>query len=214
MFSISQHHEKRWDPPTPYAWRNYWTVPSLEFKAWVGIFQVGISWVGVSREGIFQRGIWWVGIFRVEIFQVGIFLEPEETFIQVKGIKHWFYSNLIKKFVYWLRSALIVSHYEPYRVQKQSFADVLRNFAIFVGKHLCWSLFLIKLQACEISKNSFFIEHLWWQLLRVAVLKSICEFSGNGLFYKAIILLRPFQCLKKGVWHEYPHGTFYMVLFF
>ena len=41
---------------------------------------------------------------------------------------------------------------------------VLRNFAKFTGKHLCQSLFLIKLQAsefCEISKSIFFTEHLW-----------------------------------------------------
>ena len=60
----------------------------------------------------------------------------------------------------------------------------LRNFAIFIGKHLCWSLFLIKLQAwryhrclidaltqvltyeyCEIFKNSFFMEQLRWLFL-------------------------------------------------
>ena len=55
-------------------------------------------------------------------------------------------------------------------VQKQPSADVLKNFAIFTGKHLCWSLFLIKLQAfrqetaakvfswecCDIFKSSFF----------------------------------------------------------
>ena len=49
---------------------------------------------------------------------------------------------------------------------------ILKNFAIFTGKHLCWSFFLIKLQAfrpeketptqvfsceyCEIFKNTFF----------------------------------------------------------
>ena len=47
---------------------------------------------------------------------------------------------------------------------------VFMNFSIFTGKHLCWSLFLIKLQAfkketpaqvfsceyCEIFKNTFF----------------------------------------------------------
>ena len=27
LFSVTQHHEKRWDPSTPYAWRNYWTAP-------------------------------------------------------------------------------------------------------------------------------------------------------------------------------------------
>ena len=37
---------------------------------------------------------------------------------------------------------------------------VFKNFAIFAEKHLCWSLFLIKLQAfrrnyCEIFKKSF-----------------------------------------------------------
>ena len=47
---------------------------------------------------------------------------------------------------------------------------VLRNFPKFTGKYLCQSLFLIKLQAlaceiCEISKNTFSTEHLWWLLL-------------------------------------------------
>ena len=53
----------------------------------------------------------------------------------------------------------------------------LINFTKFIGKHLCHGLFLIKLQAenfikketlaqvfscefCEISQNTFFIEHL------------------------------------------------------
>ena len=31
--------------------------------------------------------------------------------------------------------------------------DVLKNFVIFTGKHLCWSLFLIKLQACKFIEN-------------------------------------------------------------
>ena len=58
---------------------------------------------------------------------------------------------------------------------------VLKNFTIFTGKQLCWSLFLVKLQGwrpmtllkrdsntdvfseyCKIFKNSFFIEHLLW----------------------------------------------------
>ena len=61
---------------------------------------------------------------------------------------------------------------------------VLKNLANFTGKHLCWNLFLIKLQAlspvtllkgtpahvfsceiCEMFKNIFFIEHLRWLLL-------------------------------------------------
>ena len=31
---------------------------------------------------------------------------------------------------------------------------VLKNFAIFSGKHLCWSVFLIKLQACNFPVNT------------------------------------------------------------
>ena len=42
---------------------------------------------------------------------------------------------------------------------------VLRNFTKFTGKHLCQSLFVKKenfsCEFCEISKNTFFTEHLW-----------------------------------------------------
>ena len=63
---------------------------------------------------------------------------------------------------------------------------VLRNFTKFTGKHLCQSLFFNKVagqacnfikketlaqvfpcEFCEISKNIFFIEHLWWLFLSV-----------------------------------------------
>ena len=64
---------------------------------------------------------------------------------------------------------------------------VLKNFAIFTGKQLCWSLFLIKLlvslflitllkarmlsceycEMLEMLNNSFFTEHNWWSLLRL-----------------------------------------------
>ena len=51
----------------------------------------------------------------------------------------------------------------------------LKNFAIFTGKHLCWSL-LIKLQAESLAERlqhrcfhvniaKFFTEHLHWQVL-------------------------------------------------
>ena len=50
---------------------------------------------------------------------------------------------------------------------------VLRNFTKFTGKHLCRSLFFKKetlaqvfsCEFCEISKNAFFTEHVWWLLL-------------------------------------------------
>ena len=51
--------------------------------------------------------------------------------------------------------------------------DVLKNFVIFTGNHLCWSLFIEKetpkqvfsCEYCELFKNRFFIEHLWCLLL-------------------------------------------------
>ena len=47
---------------------------------------------------------------------------------------------------------------------------VFKNFAIFIWKHLCWSLFLIVLlgphvfscEHYEIFKNTYFEEHLEW----------------------------------------------------
>ena len=81
---------------------------------------------------------------------------------------------------------------EPLKKSKSSrsqmFSEISsnKNFVIFTGKHLCWGLFLIKLQAfrpatflkrdsntgvscgyCEIFKNSFFRENLRWLLLTV-----------------------------------------------
>ena len=37
---------------------------------------------------------------------------------------------------------------------------VLKNFTIFTGKHLCWSLFLTKLQACNFIPKRFFPNRL------------------------------------------------------
>ena len=83
---------------------------------------------------------------------------------------------------------------------------VLRNFAKFAGKHLCQSFFLNKIaglrpatlkkrgsgmaqvfscEFCVISKNTFFIEQLWWLLLKSTSLVFVNSihfgliFSGN-----------------------------------
>ena len=79
--------------------------------------------------------------------------------------------------------------------------DVIRSFGTFTVKHLCRSLFLIKLHVwrpatllkrnsstgaflwnCEIFKNNFFIEHLRWLLLGYCV-------SIWGMYYKLRLLL-------------------------
>ena len=55
---------------------------------------------------------------------------------------------------------------------------VLKNFVIFTGKHLCWSLFLIKLQACKFIEKR--LQHWCFPLhvkkfLRTPILKNIRE---------------------------------------
>ena len=79
----------------------------------------------------------------------------------------------------------LASDYVIFKVRKQPFIDVLQkavqeNFAIFTGKHMCWSFF----QACNFIKKrfqhrcfsaniakylrkTFFTEHLRWLLLKV-----------------------------------------------
>ena len=68
---------------------------------------------------------------------------------------------------------LHVNRYKSSRSQIPFKTGVLKNFAIFTGKHLCWSLFLIKFlfnkvslqmtptqvlsyEYCKIVRNSFF----------------------------------------------------------
>ena len=56
----------------------------------------------------------------------------------------------------------------------QSIRDVINNVANFRGKHLCWSFFLIKLQAW-----GFFLKNIYKQLLltiaEVLKLKTFCK---------------------------------------
>ena len=65
---------------------------------------------------------------------------------------------------FYLQADLIVSPFlsnigVPYKSQKQPpevfyKKVVLKNFAIFIGKHLCWSLFLIKYQIGIVDDSS------------------------------------------------------------
>ena len=96
------------------------------------------------------------------------------------------------------------------RLQMFFIIDVLKHFAIFTGKHLCWSLFLIKQQACnfikketptqvfscehyENFKNSFFTEHFGWLLHFVISFPLVSSFHGNGLF------LSPSENIRKPI---------------
>ena len=99
---------------------------------------------------------------------------------------------------------------------------IFKNFTIFTAKHehLCWNLFLIKLQLWRPAtwlkenfnigiflrnfKSSFFIEHLW------------CLFLINGcehlLFWISnqqaclIIEMMKFSSLLQGCWTQFPRS--------
>ena len=68
-------------------------------------------------------------------------------------------------------------------------AGVLKNFAIFTRKHLCWNLFLIKLQAfsckyCKIFKINYFLQNISG-VIRYDIKVTSCWYSFKGfcLFY-------------------------------
>ena len=63
---------------------------------------------------------------------------------------------------------------------------VLKDFTNLTGKHLCWSLFLIKLQACRTK------------FLRTPILENICE---RLIFY--------FEILEKGWCRSLFQGNYY-----
>ena len=76
---------------------------------------------------------------------------------------------------------------------------VLKNFANFIGKQLCCSLFLIKLQAssqvfsckiCEIFKNTYLEEHL-----QATVSESLMKHRGAEI-----------SCRKNGYWKFLSEG--------
>ena len=58
----------------------------------------------------------------------------------------------------------------------------LKNFALFAGKHLSWSRFLTKLQACRVFpvnivkllRTTFSTEHLRWLLLTLHIYTVFC----------------------------------------
>ena len=67
-----------------------------------------------------------------------------------------------------------LSIFRSSRSQKFFKIGVLKNFAIFTRKHLCWSLFLIKLQAKRDSSKRRLPVNIA-KYLRTPLLKNICE---------------------------------------
>ena len=64
---------------------------------------------------------------------------------------------------------------------EQMFFDigVLKYFAMLRGKHLCWSVFLIKLQACNFSVNIAKFSSFFHKPPPVAVSEKSINFPGK-----------------------------------
>ena len=78
---------------------------------------------------------------------------------------------------------------------------VLKHFVIFTGKHLCWSLFLIKLQACKFIEKG--LQHWCFPLhgkkfLKTPNLKNIREWLLLIIVLSNLFVFGcPFTMIKK-----------------
>ena len=121
----------------------------------------------------------------------------QDLFILQSKIIRPFSTGVIKNF--------INSNFGSSRPEMFCKKGVLRNFAKLTGKHMCWSLFLIKLpKACNFIKKEtlarrcfpvnfvkflrilFFIEHFWWLLLKFkeALNRELIKHDLNNVHYE------------------------------
>ena len=76
--------------------------------------------------------------------------------------------------------------------------SVLKNFAIFTEKHLCWNLFLIKLQIWR-PVTWFFIEDLRWLLLIIPC-EHLLFFSHDMRLFEMLIFIIRFTWILSNIW--------------
>ena len=122
---------------------------------------------GSSRPEVFwERGVLrnFAKFNRKHLCQSFFFNRPA-TLLKKKLWHRCFHVNFAK----FLRTTFLKEHLWWLLLKKA----VLKNFAIFMGKNLSWSLFLIKLfqRSCFLVK--FFCEHLFWRTF------------ANGCFWKS-----------------------------
>ena len=102
--------------------------------------------------------------------------------------------------------------YQPYRSSHRRCSvkkGALKNFAIFTEKHLCWNLFLIKLQDWRPttllkrdSNTGVYLLNIS-EFLRAPILKNICETAasdpqnGNPEFEALFDILQNFIIIKR-----------------
>ena len=98
----------------------------------------------------------------------------------------WWTCRVMKVRV-WLVEILLIANVRSSHRRCSVRKGVLRNFAKFTGKHLCQSLFLIKLQAqaSTLLQNTFFTEHLW-ALLQIAHLKRLVSTKRSYIHERSI----------------------------
>ena len=126
--------------------------------------------------------------------------------------------NVSYRQLYVVLALLLISCFKSSRPDVFCEKGVLGNFAKFTGKHLCQSLFLMKLQAAPATllkkrpcyrcfpvsfakflRTAFFTKHLWWLLL----LFQICNIFSLTILTEKIfysihhknLLIQKFGCL-------------------
>ena len=102
--------------------------------------------------------------------------------------------------------------------------DVLENFANFTEKHLCWSLFLIKLETCNFTRKriqlscfpvkfaKFLITTFFHRTVPVAASgKRRCSFQTQGCSYGGLLArLSGLARLGEMIFIPRSHGIFYL----
>ena len=106
------------------------------------------------------------------------FYRSNDTQISLKiaAIKTWNCGSKFCKKLLFMKKGIISSITKCRSRHSQMFfkIGVLKNFAIFIGKHLCWSLFLIKLRKLQHLRTSTSVNKL---TLRIK--DSQCSFQVN-----------------------------------
>ena len=124
----------------------------------------------------------------------------------------------MKIFPWWKKYQRIVRSSRPDMFCKRG---VLTNFAKFTGKHLCQSLFFNKVagrtlflknlaqvfscQFCEIRKNTFSTEHLWWMFLKCyeqGAYLGPCQAFRCSFLAKTVNRYKPFAIFASKLHHR------------
>ena len=113
-------------------------------------------------------------------FSISI-LKLEQVFVRLERFFITFYvqQNSFKKELYFNFWLWMKFQFKPWRSQMLFKIGFLRNFTLFTGKYLCWSLYLIDLQAWTPPTLSKKIQHKCF-------LVNIAKFFRTPSFYRTL----------------------------